>query len=520
MAITNEEMETLLSKCEPNHFQLHEVIFDAITRNKIDMLQILVNYASDEVLYRQSDKGKTSLHLAVSKRDIDSCRILMETRLTLFQKDKEGDTPLHRIARGNFIDGCIEAMNWPTSESNTYEESFLEKYSNKKLISALNTKKGETAVHAAAYEHSDSKILRLLLQNGGKTETKNRIGKTPLHFAAENGFYKNVETIFEFINVDDLNQYLNYATNSGETALILAAKKGYSVCCKLLENTNIFHQDKDENTALHYAAQKGSGTIVEQLLILNKDISSIKNKNDRTALYFAASGDNLECFDMLLECSQDDVTGVLHAATRKKSMRIIEKLLSRLEFTDSINDKDEQGNTCLHLAIKDNSYDIALTLLNHGADKEIRNNNDEYPLHKAAAMLESSNRGNKKRKNNLCNILLKRSYRITNIRTLKHETPLHLAAQSGNLHMVKALYVRGARIMDKNGEGLTSIHISARVGHYDTLAVLLSYVKRKKIDMEMLESMSPHPLHLAAENGHMQCCEIIVNELKVIKYYI
>ena len=93
------------------------------------------------------------------------------------------------------------------------------------------------------------------------------------------------------------------------------------------------------------------------------------------------------------------------------------------------------------------------------------------------------------------------------------ETPLHLAAKSGNIQMIHNLLKMGGRMLDRNADGMTSIHVAAKTGNDEALKKLLESLNGpQRRDLLKIE---PHPLHLAAERGDLLCSKIIIKYLKV-----
>jgi ankyrin repeat protein len=117
----------------------------------------------------------------------------------------------------------------------------------------------------------------------------------------------------------------------------------------------------------------------------------------------------------------------------------------------------------LHDAASRNLLTVAL-LLDHGADPRTRDDEDNTPLHCAAAA----------GKTDVVRFLLQRageSIRDTNVRG---ETALHLAADEGKLDVVQLLvemWPDGRRL--KTGRGNTPLHLAvASVGSFEGLELL------------------------------------------------
>jgi hypothetical protein len=78
---------------------------------------------------------------------------------------------------------------------------------------------------------------------------------------------------------------------------------------------------------------------------------------------------------------------LLIAKARKKNAKeydnmlpVFEKILQHKNITKHINDKDENGNTALHIAMTRRDLDYIIPLINAGADLNIKNNNELSPV--------------------------------------------------------------------------------------------------------------------------------------------
>lgn len=106
--------------------------------------------------------------------------------------------------------------------------------------------------------------------------------------------------------------------------------------------SHVDQQDEDGNTALLFAAKKGSEDILDQLLKNGAD-SSLNNFKERTLLMNAVLGGN---------------------------PNIVTKLLEIQTVKDNINDTDKEGDTALFLANREGYKEIADLLLENGAIRQ------------------------------------------------------------------------------------------------------------------------------------------------------
>ena len=76
-------------------------------------------------------------------------------------------------------------------------------------------------------------------------------------------------------------------------------------------------------------------------------------------------------------------------------------------------------------------------------------------------------------------------------------TPLHIAAQNGQLNIVKILIKNGANPHAVNGQNMTALHFAAKKEHYYVTEFLIE----NKADLESRNDNEATPLHLASEEN-------------------
>jgi ankyrin repeat protein len=206
---------------------------------------------------------------------------------------------------------------------------------------------GSTALLWAAY-HSDVDMARALIAAGAKVNTPNRYGVTPLL----------------------------QASRSGDMALIAALLKAGA-------DTASMHPDGE--TPLMAAARTGRVDAMKLLLVAGADVNGSDTYQHQTALMWAATEGHAEAVTMLLESGAnanlkarvnpiddrkhaDHATGgftALMFAVRNGHENAVKALA---KGGADLNLTNGDGATAMNIAIVNDRFDLAKTLLDLGAD--------------------------------------------------------------------------------------------------------------------------------------------------------
>ena len=185
---------------------------------------------------------------------------------------------------------------------------------------------------------------------------------------------ENLNKIKEKSKIDLNSLYLN-----SEPILIACCKKDlYNSCLWLLENKiDLELENNLKESAIFYTIYSKDSKLLETLLDFGANLNHLNIKN-RTVLQESIHNANKKIVRFLIQKTNsftncdNDGNNVLFDAVSNGNMNIIKKLVS-LEKID-LNHKNKIGDTILHL---DNCYknlDLAMYLLNQGADPTIPNN--------------------------------------------------------------------------------------------------------------------------------------------------
>ena len=205
----------------------------------------------------------------------------------------------------------------------------------------------------------DSKIEPELIKNQEK--------ETLAHLIIKTDKYERVEIVIEsYISLLGINDtffdWLLCENSSNQTSLDLCAQYGnkevikymYSIISKTTENK--FRITEQRKGIFHYAA-------------MHNQCYPIIYFHEKLQKFFK----KITIIDVPSELG---ITP-LHCACIKGSKNAIDLLL---DLGANINAVDNDGNNCLHYAVNSNKSTIVKKLLVRGADKTLKNNNDQLPL--------------------------------------------------------------------------------------------------------------------------------------------
>ncbi len=225
--------------------------------------------------------------------------------------------------------------------------------------------------------NSDLALLRFLIMNGMNYDLQDKVGYTPLMYAAENGLRDIIHLLLSWYSDPFLKN------DKGKTAKDLAGDRGHAD----IYNFILLYEQlllKDKELADHASKRrkgllKASGKLIglqkevkkkgEELGVGEKDEGQSRSfsqmlKNNRGKIQSLSNF--LKNTKIDLE-HKDQGTGEtpLHLAVKNGDTKLVEDLLKK--GTDP-NQQDHNGVTPLMIAVKNNNYDIIMLLLKYISD--------------------------------------------------------------------------------------------------------------------------------------------------------
>lgn len=165
----------------------------------------------------------------------------------------------------------------------------------KKKLLERPLENGETALHIVA-QKGHLELLRYLLQANVNPNVRNKLGYTPLHYAAKAEYKSSQTAVNELLRAGaDVNAKGEYERTSLDNACYTG--NAYLALSLIKFGAKVNEQTDYEQTPLHTAAWQGHAEVVNLLLIHRADATA-RNDKGFTALEIAAEMEQYTVIDI------------------------------------------------------------------------------------------------------------------------------------------------------------------------------------------------------------------------------
>ena len=538
---------------ENYNFDVHErdddglaVLHSAALGGDLELFQYLIQNGSD--VYSKTKNGRSCLHIAAEEGHLRICRVLLENyNFDVHERDDDGLAVLHNAALG----GDLELFQYLIQNGSDVYSKTKDGRSSLHLAAEKGHLKicrvllqnynfdiherddsGWSALHHGAWSF-DLELFQYLIEKGSDIFVKTRKNRSCLHLAALVGDLRICRVVLRNYNVD-----INARDDYGFTVLHSAAGSGHSELLQyLIENgSEVFSKTENGRNCLHVAAEKGHLKICRMLLQSYNFVNHERDDDGLTVLHSAVLSGELELLQYLIENGSDvfsktkDGRSCLHLAAEQGDLNICRMLLQNYNFV--IQEADDDGLTVLHSAVLSGELELLQYLIENGSDVFSKTKDGRSCLHLAAEQGDL----------NICRMLLQNYNFVIQEADDDGFTVLHSAALGGDLALLQYLIKNGSEVFSKTKDGRNCLHLAAEKGHLNICRALLenynfdihardddmfTVLLRAACsdDLKLLEYLIENGsdlfsktkdgrscLHLAAQNGHLEICEALLQK--------
>lgn len=393
----------------------------ATGKGHIEIVKMLLQ--KDVDVNTQDDNDQTPLHIAAEKGHFEIVHLLLQKGANQHLVDKQDHAPLMLARDGGIIETLLKTMG---TDSHRNEKPLLlaaarDGHSGVTALlletpganpNVINDD-GQTAISIAARYGHTQVVRKLLNAENIDPNIADDFGRTPISYAAEHNHIGVLELLLEKHSPDSEDR-------KGCTPMSYAAKNGHNMVIKMLIQKK-GDLERGTKAPFWYAASEGHERTIQDLLIYKADPNA-KDEDGRTGLHMAAFKNYPEVASAILHAHEfkdanhlDNnnctaiFTAVLHSSTATLSVLLNSDKIDKevlgpsnrrpihaaygylpimtllLRANVEKNAIDENGDTALALAVRNDHDDVARELLDNGADPCVANNARSTPLHSATA---------------------------------------------------------------------------------------------------------------------------------------
>jgi ankyrin repeat protein len=374
---------------------------------------------------------------------------------------------------------------------------------------------GDTALHESA-RIGDIEIMRALLDHGANVNIQDGQGNTAMHIAIPVEVHR---VALDLLISYRANPNLRDERGDSPVHIVIGLNRTPDILETLLRNgADLTIHNSDGKTPLFLAVEQNRTALLPLLVRYNSDIFAITNEG-KTPFGLALAGsketlNSLITSETVLQSDNNGNTPLIVAVQSAVEAEIVQRILDRNAL---INARNQEGDTALHIAVRQDLAAIGDLLIARGADVFAQNAKGESPIY-----LTFYSPG-KVREWMLIPIVLSAKDGLGN--TLLHyvtqwkldsaipmiasrgasleaanvtgETPLFIAVKIDSSSTVQALLNAGSSISGRDTLGNTALHTAVRWNAASAADTLI----KSRIDINAYNLYGKTPLHDAVSLG-------------------
>ena len=462
-----------------------------------DLVQYLINGRPEQINHHNNTEFSPLVAALRSKKHIHVAELLVKHGARVHIR---GDPPLCHAVRFSDDSSRVNAVQFLLKRGARVNAGDM------RLMTPLHY-----SAHMGCPE-----VSRMLLEHGADVSLQNQSGHVPLHFVSGLGNKDEGERlVLARLLLEGSCMNVNAQAVDGQTPLHRASynRRPKIVQLLLANGANVHTEDAQGRNPLHHLSPSLNEIdpqdvlrVTQLLLEQGVDVNVLDEKHE-TPLHIASSLGHLENVRFLLDHgAKDDAENVdgqipLHLVSQhqEENANVTRLLLQR---GMDVNRRDsKQRATPLHFASFLGQFEIALALLDHGADVNARNSDGQTPLHrvslspKLTRKLESGYQEVEAYR--LAQLILERGADV-NAQDKDQATPLHSASFMSNLETARVLLDHGANIHAKNILGQTPLHLVSQGGYHLSEPALVELLLSRGADVNARDNGQATPFLLAS----------------------
>ncbi len=488
---------------------------DAALRKGPAALQVILNRSNID---SQDGAGRTILHRAARAGLLDAVRVALTFNPDINKKDAEGKTPLDEAyLRPHVVESAriAEALVQRGGASFLDEFSWFSRCARDGEYNSRRFDDGNSPLHEAVMRNQRG-FVQFLVEKRVDLNAKNAAGNAPLHDAVRSGYTEaarlllasgadpNVRDLFDNtpIHLDMpkdrraelIELLISYRANldakdrNGNAPLHIACLLAYPAAeaeLMLKAGARVDAANSDGNTPLHLAVQKDNPGLIRLLLAWKANMFALNGKKESPLLLAFRKGratTSLIVGPDTVNIRDDSGNTPLMLAVRTQDQKEVLALL--IEAGAEINARSNSGDTALHAAVSLDKRELGELLLAAGADVFAANMLGELPI--TLAMRDSQRPVEW--------IFTDQTIRA---RDGAGNTALHYAARLDLARLIPILARRGAEIDPRNGNGETPLHAAVKADAAESVKALTAL----KASLTARDALGNTPLHVAVQWG-------------------
>jgi ankyrin repeat protein len=454
-----------------------------------------------EIVNIRDQAGKTALDIAYTHKNSE---IHAECARSLIMSGGVSDDEFN-----GYFSPAIKSLNYNLRSANGmaplhyavqegytgYISFLLKKNADPNITNAT----GETPLHTAM-KRGEIPVIRAIIDGGAKVDVQDGRGNSPMHIALPDEVHAEAISLLLASRANP-----NLRDEAGNTPLhVFVRTNRPPIVIETLLNgrANVAIQNNEGKTALYIAVEEKRNLLISALLNYGSDIFSITASGQTP--FGKALADNSQPLTALItertvrSIDSEGNTPLLVAMRSNAGIDIIRTIIERQA---EVNAQNKEGESALHIAVRNNQSDTGVLLLESGANVFLANSRGETPLFLTFYARAGSQRPAREIRRFMLNPA------VMSARDSLENTVLHHATIWRIDSVIPAIVERGANTESVNISGETPLVIAVKANAASTIRALL----QANASLTGRDSLGNTALHTAVRSNAPQAAEALLD---------